>query len=85
MNAVVRVPEQLGPLLRSARIERSLTQSQVAEQLGVSIQAVSRLERNAGRASFDRVHQLCRLFGVEVVLRTRSAVAEPTPIGSTEW
>lgn len=86
MDSVVRVPEQLGSLLRGARLERLLTQSQVAEQLGVSVQAVSRLEKNAGKASFDRIHQLCLLFDVDLVLRSKGVgVPAVRNKSSTEW
>jgi len=86
MDSVVRVPEQLGTLLRGARLERSLTQSQVAARLGVSTQAVSRLEKKAGKASFDRIHQLCLLFDLDLVLRSKGAVAPAVhDKSSTEW
>jgi len=65
----IRTPDQLGTLLRAARIRQGLTQAHVAAQLGVSTQAVSKLESHAGRASFDRIHRLCLLLGVEIVLQ----------------
>ncbi|HEY0197808.1 MAG TPA: helix-turn-helix transcriptional regulator [Rhodanobacter sp.] len=51
-----------------------MTQADVAKQLGISNQAVSKLESNAGRASFDRIHRLCLLLGLELGLQTKSAV-----------
>lgn len=68
---VIRTPEQLGTLLRAARLRRGLTQTDVASQLGISTQAVSRLESQAGRASFDRIHRLCLLLGLDIVLQTK--------------
>jgi HTH-type transcriptional regulator/antitoxin HipB len=35
------------------------------------VQAVSRLEANAGRASFDRIHRLCLLLGMNLALQPR--------------
>lgn len=80
--SVVRIPEQLGTLLRDARLQQGLTLADVARQLGVSVQAVSKLERNADRASFARVHRLCLLLGLEINLQSKSpGVAE----SAEEW
>lgn len=68
----IRTPDQLGTLLRAARIRQGLTQAQVASQLGVSTQAVSKLESHAGRASFDRIHRLGLLLGLEIVLQPKA-------------
>lgn len=68
---IIRVPDQLGPKLRAVRVQRGLTQADVARQLGVTVQAVSRLEANAGRASFDRIHRLCLLLGMNLALQPR--------------
>ncbi|WP_233842063.1 helix-turn-helix transcriptional regulator [Dyella sp. 2HG41-7] len=83
----IRTPDQLGTLLRAARIRQGLTQAQVASQLGVSTQAVSKLESQAGRASFERIHRLCLLLGLEIVLqpkgtRTDKLASKPS---ETEW
>lgn len=78
------MPEQVGAVLRAARLQRGMTQAEVAARLGVSVQAMSRLEKNAGRASFDRIHRLCLLLGLEIALRPKggASVQEPLP---TEW
>lgn len=83
----LRTPDQLCTLLRATRIRQGLTQAHVATQLGVSTQAVSKLESHAGRASFDRIHRLCLLLGLEIVLQpkvTRSA-KEATKRSESEW
>lgn len=80
---VIRLPEQLGPLLRAARQQRAMTQSDIALRLGISVQAVSRLEKNAGRASFDRIHRLCLLLDLELLLRPRAATADVK--SQSEW
>ena len=83
---IIRIPDQLGPMLRAARVQRGLTQADLARQLGVTVQAVSRLETQAGQASFDRIHRLCLLLGLDIALQPKGqpsarAVAEPRP----EW
>ena len=73
---VIRLPDQLGPPLRTARQQRAMTQSDIALRLGITVQAVSRLEKNAGRASFDRIHRLCLLLDLELLLRPRAATVD---------
>lgn len=81
---IIRVPEQIGTVLRTARVQQGLTQAEVAEKIGISPQAMSRLEKNAGRASFDRIHRLSVLLGLEIVLRPKHAIADTTH-RSSEW
>ncbi len=82
---VIRVPDQLGKLLRNARLQQGLTQADVAGKLGVSAQAVSKLENNAGRASFDRVHKLCLLLSLELALRPRADSQASGASSQVEW
>lgn len=82
---VIRVPGQLGTLLRNARLQRGLTQADVAAKLGVSVQAVSKLENRAGRASFDRIHRLCLLLGLELMLRSKDEAPTSEATAKVEW
>lgn len=82
MEAIIRTPQQLGAVLRAARLQRGLTQKYVAAQLGISTPAVSKLESHAERASFDRVHRLCLLLGLDISIQPKhatgsNAVREP--------
>lgn len=80
----IRLPAQLGELLRSARLSRGLTQTDVARQLGVTVQAVSKLERGASKASFDRIHRLCQVLGLELTLQDKArSVADSS--GQPAW
>ncbi|RZT28842.1 helix-turn-helix domain-containing protein [Cupriavidus agavae] len=66
---VVRTAEQLPALLQAFRKQSGLTQADTAVRLGVSQQAFSALERNAEKASADRLLELLSILGVELVLR----------------
>ena len=78
------LPAQLGDMLRSARLSRSLTQTAVARQLGISTQAVSKLENNAAKASFERIHRLCQVLGLELLLQEKAAM-KLRDAGKPEW
>jgi HTH-type transcriptional regulator/antitoxin HipB len=83
---IVRSAEQLGPMLRAARVQQKLTQADVARNLGVSVQAVSKLEHNAARASFERVHRLCLLLDLQIALQPRApGVRERAADAAPEW
>lgn len=80
----VRLPAQLGDMLRGARLSQGLTQTDIAKQLGISVQAVSKLESGAARASFERIHRLCQVLGLELVLQEKhTGVAESST--KVEW
>lgn len=70
----IRLPAQLGDMLRGARLSRRLTQTDIAKQLGISVQALSKLENNASKASFERIHRLCQVLGLELLLQEKSAM-----------
>lgn len=72
---IIRLPEQLGPALKAARLRLGLTQANIARQLGISVQAMSKLENQAGRASFDRIHRLCLVLGLDIALEPRATEA----------
>jgi len=61
----------LGTNIKSLREDRTMTQEQVAEALGVSFQAVSAWERDEYKPDTDKLIRLAELFDVSV-----SAVAE---------
>ncbi len=80
----ILLPAQLGDILRSARLNRGLTQTDVARQLGISTQAVSKLEKHAARASFDRIHRLCQVLRLELLLQDKPAM-NLRDAGAPEW
>ena len=76
MLTPIRIPDQLGSLLRAARLQRGWTQADVAQRIGVTVQAISKLEANASRASFERIHRLCLVLGLELGLQPRAAAPD---------
>lgn len=53
-----------GALIRRLRLGKDMTQSALAEILGVSVQAVSKWERGTAVPDTDNIVQLSKLFGV---------------------
>lgn len=57
---------ELGNQIKSLRLSKGLTQEALAEQLGVTAQAVSKWERNAALPDVGMLPQLSVLFGVTI-------------------
>ncbi|MCW9715006.1 helix-turn-helix domain-containing protein [Avibacterium volantium] len=60
--------EELQLLLKSLRQQAGLTVSQVAERMGVSQPAVSKLEKNASRASVMTLQRYAQACGAELLI-----------------
>lgn len=67
----IRTPEQLSPIFLGFRKDRALSQAQLAQQLGVSQQTISQLERNPNKATLERLLKALSAMDVEIVLRSR--------------
>jgi HTH-type transcriptional regulator / antitoxin HipB len=68
---IIRTPDQLGPIFLGFRKGRALSQAQLAQQLGVSQQTISQLERNPNKATLERLLKALSAMDVEIVLRSR--------------
>ena len=56
--------ETMGQIIRKLRKERNLTQEELAEQLGITFQAVSKWENDIGMPDISQVVPIAHLFGV---------------------
>lgn len=54
----------MGQIIKKLRKERNFTQEELAEQLGVTFQAVSKWENNSGMPDISQVVPLATVFGV---------------------
>lgn len=73
--------QRTGALLRQLRRERDWTQRQVAEQLGVSTQAVSKWERGQGIPDVGLLPHLAEIFGVSVEVLLDGGLNPAAPDG----
>jgi len=60
-----RYPELDGGRLRQLRLERALTQMDLSQMTGVSVDAISRLENELRYAQVSTVRRLAQALGVE--------------------
>jgi len=61
--------------LKKARDKRELTQSAVAQVVGVQKAAISKIECGRALPSADLLARLCKLYGVQISEITSRAVA----------
>lgn len=54
----------IGERLKKARLEKNLTQEQLAEQIDVSIAFLSRVERGSSHINLKRLTQICNIPGI---------------------
>ncbi|MDI4636697.1 MULTISPECIES: helix-turn-helix domain-containing protein [Halomonadaceae] len=70
--------ERIGRAIARHRLRCGLTQEQVAERLGIGMEAVSRMERGLVTPNISRLFELASLFGCEAadLLRDISPLAD---------
>ena len=75
MDYLVKIPQQLRPLLVGFRKAAGLTQAQLAARLGVTQQTYAQLEAKPESASLDRLYLVLKLLNVSLVLTHVSSPA----------
>jgi len=65
-TAQLRSPADLGLVIQQARLERGLSQTALAEQLGISQRSVSEIESGKPTIYARKVFDLFRATGVEL-------------------
>ena len=72
MTAVANVSD-FGALIRQARKEQGLTQTDLAEWCGVGINFVSDVERGKPTVEMGRALRLAQMLGIDIVAQKRGA------------
>ena len=54
----------IGERLKKARLEKKITQEQLAEQIDVSVAFLSRVERGSSHINLKRLTQVCNILGI---------------------
>lgn len=62
----LQTPSDLARLVKNARVQRNLTQQDVANAVGITRQSLARLERGNGAISFDTVLLILDHLGIRL-------------------
>ena len=60
------VDQSVGRRVRMVRVGRSLSQTDLASQLGLTFQQLQKYEKGINRISASKLHDIARILGVEV-------------------
>lgn len=85
MDYVARTPAQLGPILRSIRAERGLTQREAGAKVGLKQSTISAIESDPARTSVDSLYKLLSALGLELVIRYKPSDRGPSGTRKQEW
>lgn len=85
MDYVARTPAQLGPILKSIRIERGLTQQEAGAKVGLKQSTVSAIENSAAHTSVDTLYKLLSALELEWVVRDKSGDPGVSGNDKREW
>jgi HTH-type transcriptional regulator / antitoxin HipB len=64
----IKTLDQLKPILTAFRKQRGLSQTALADLLGITQQSYARIEANPTSTSVERLFVILRLVGAEIVL-----------------
>ncbi|GGH43169.1 helix-turn-helix transcriptional regulator [Microbacterium album] len=76
----LQTPSDLARLVKNARVQRTLTQQDVADAVGITRQSLARLERGNGGTSFDTVLLILDHLGIHLDATTDRRTAAPATV-----
>jgi HTH-type transcriptional regulator/antitoxin HipB len=79
MDFRVALPAQLRQLMRSLRKRRGLTQSDLAQRLGVGQSRVAAIERDPGAVSVEKLLEVLTLLDAQFLVRTGDGPSSGPP------
>ena len=58
--------QQIGEKLKATRLQRNLTQAEVAERVGIDVTHISRLERGLSNPSLLTAYRICNVLNISL-------------------
>lgn len=66
---VKRKSDILGRQMKAVRLERKLTQAQMAQMLNIRPEQYCRIEKSASYTTLDVIIHFCKLFDCEIIIK----------------
>jgi len=85
MKQVLSLSKQLGPLIQSARKSAGLSQTELAQRLGISQSRISAMELDPGSINVEQLLALLAALNHEVLVQPKKSVAEERGPNTPEW
>lgn len=85
MKQILSLSKQLGPILQSARKSAGLSQTELAQRLGISQSRVSAMELDPGSINVDQLLALLAALNHEVLVQSKNGMAEVRGTATPDW
>lgn len=85
MKQILSLSKQLGPLLQSARKSAGLSQTELAQRLGVSQSRISAMELEPGSINVEQLLTLLAALNYEVLVQPKNGGAEERGSSTPDW
>jgi HTH-type transcriptional regulator/antitoxin HipB len=86
MQQIISLAEQFTPILQAARKTAGLSQTELAQRLGLSQSRMSYMELEPSSIALDQLLRLCAALQLELVVQTKaSPVSGVATASSLEW
>lgn len=82
VHVKLQTPSDLARLVKNARVQRNLTQQDVADAVGITRQSLARLERGNGGTSFDTVLVILDHLGIRLDATTDRRPVAPAAVAT---
>jgi HTH-type transcriptional regulator/antitoxin HipB len=85
MKQVLSIPQQIGPLLQASRKSARLSQTELAQRLGISQSRMSAMELDPGSISLEQLLALLSALNLEVLVQTKAGLDSQLDSSAHEW
>jgi HTH-type transcriptional regulator/antitoxin HipB len=85
MKQILSLSKQLGPILQSARKSAGLSQTELAQRLGISQSRVSAMELDPGSINVEQLLALLAALNHEVLVQPKNGIAEERRSATPDW
>lgn len=85
MKQILSLSKQLGPLLQSARKSAGLSQTELAQRLGMSQSRISAMELDPGSINVEQLLALLAALNHEVIVQPKHGIADKRGSTTSDW
>jgi HTH-type transcriptional regulator/antitoxin HipB len=85
MKQILSLSKQLGPLLQSARKAAGLSQTELAQRLGISQSRISAMELDPGTINVEQLLALLAVLNLEVLVQSKKDFAKDRGSTTPDW
>lgn len=83
MKAQISTSGQLGPILKSLRLKKGLSQADLGSRIGLSQERVSKIENYPEKVTFDQILTLLMALDVTLSVEPRTSLPDSSKISSS--